>query len=227
MPKTRTKRVKSTRRFDWVYRGYEYDPAGDRSTSPPPSWSTNEMTIVTGVPTSEALVLYDSQQHMSQQMQLRSALGAFMTLPKAARSEGRQPLVKRVEGELLTRPSAWAVGNLILWAWAIMIAEQDPETGLILLPTTWSLLDAAAGLPFQDTSIARNERTILASGVHWRAFNSNSTSWTLKPSWSSERGRLLAPEQGLFLFLEASSRSVSYSNMVVCPRMRSLIADEA
>lgn len=216
----------SSRRFDWVYRGYEYDDIGTATSLSLPGYTGDEFTITTGVTNARACVLYDSQSHTMQRMNLNAATGLMMNLPRSGRAEGKRALVKRVEGGLLTRPSSWAVGNLILWGWAIMIAEQDAATGVILLEPTWSLFDSAAGLPFQDITLYRNQPQILAAGDHWRAFSSNSTSWTLKPSWSSTKGRLLQPNEALFLYLEASNRSVSYSNMVMTARMRALVADE-
>lgn len=220
-------RRKSTRRFDWVYRGYEYAIDGDRQAVNLPSWAGAEFTIATGVVAARGLVLYDSQAHQTQQMQLSAALATFTSLPKAGRAEGRNALIKAVDGELHVRPSAWAIGNFFLWSWAIMIAEQDPESGIILLPPTWSLWDAGALLPTGDVSIARNEKRILAQGDFWKAYNTNNSSWTIRPRWSSSRGRLLRPEEGLFLYLEGAARSSNYSNLVVTPRMRTLVADES
>jgi len=221
------RRRQSNRRFDWVYRGYEYTEDGERQDFALPSYAGAEFTIATGVNAARGLVLYDSQAHQTQQMQHNTALAVWTSLPKAARAEGRQALIKAVDGELHVRPSAWAVGNLMLWAWAIIIAEQDPETGIMLLPPTWSLWDAGALLPFTDISIARNEKKILATGDFWKAFTTNNSSWSLRPRWSSNRGRLLRPEEGLFLYLEGAARSMSYSNLIVTPRMRTLVADES
>ena len=155
MPRRRMK----TTRGDWVYRGREYDDDGgppDLNSGPSYEWA--ERSLGVGQPNGSLVILYDSQNYLTQSV-ARDAAGNDYSLPMAARAAQRRPLLHEVEGIITYRPSNWAIGSLMLWGWRLIVAEQDPEDGAALLDANYTMFDPAAGSsPNEDSTRGRTRR---------------------------------------------------------------------
>lgn len=126
---------------DWVYRACLYDETGGALDSIG-SYDPTEQTVVAGFGNSGGCVLYDSHNYVNNIATLfGQAAGNYIPLAAPARPEGRTSKVIRVQGNIIWRPSSWAVGSSFRLGLRFGIWEQDPTTGSIVAPAAenmWS-----------------------------------------------------------------------------------------
>jgi len=206
-------------RADWVYRPNMFDDTGalidqqgtyDSTVSPLPSGPDN----------SQAFWLYDSVNRLKQ---LGASGGAaFVQVPRAARAEGRNPLVLAVQIWICMTPSVWALGNAFRTGIRLMTVDQDPDDGLALFNAEYTMWNpAAAGTP--RAAVFANEKNLIREWRYARAFSDNGNMFVFRAFWRGRR--TLRPEQGLALFMQTdnSNESVTLNKQFFC---RSLVVDE-
>lgn len=212
------------RKFDWVYRGKEWSDDGVVWTTNNATYSDDEVTVTAGAATAFVPILYDAQNYLQSRTGYSVAGGQFRQTNRAARAEGRKPLIKATEGVMLVRPSTWAIGNRLHFVWRIMIGEQDPESGSIVLNADYTACNPAVTVPFTDVSGWRNQNVCLAEGFVWKSFGDNGQTWLIPWRWRGKR--TLGAEQGLFLYIEAQVGGSNINPILTC-RGRTLVSDEA
>lgn len=220
MPRRRMK----TTRGDWVYRGREYDDDGgppDLNSGPSYEWA--ERSLGVGQPNGSLVILYDSQNYLTQSV-ARDAAGNDYSLPMAARAAQRRPLLHEVEGIITYRPSNWAIGSLMLWGWRLIVAEQDPEDGAALLDANYTMFDPAAGSsPNEGLDTWANETRMLEEHRYWHSFGDNGQSWTARVRWQGKWR--LQTHHALFLFMQAQG-GASYTGPIFRTYLRTRVSDD-
>lgn len=170
-----------------------------------------------GVTNATALILYDSQNRRMATGRFAAGPGGFQA---AGIAGGRSPRVLGVEGSIYVEPSSWAVGNLIAHGMRVCIFEQDVASGSALLDVDYSMWANATTSSPADW--VNQGRSVLLERRRHHGFSQNQTFFTAGFRWRGRR--VLAPHEGLFLYLELESTSV---NVRFQTWFRSLVADEA
>lgn len=151
--------------------------------------------------------------------------GSINVAPTAANFQGgyaapeiRRQVVYAVDGHVSYYPSTWALGNEFRWGWRIIIAKMEPFLGAAILDTAYSMWVSTN----VNNHIAqwRNTSNVLAEGRWYKAFGDASSAGGFQafPRWRSSRGRALANDEGLFLFLEGYSGSPNSARNTVHAR---------
>lgn len=220
MARTRRRMAKPPRRrqrADWVYRPRLYDDAGnafdDLGTYDPVTKS-----LVAGISTPQAGVLYDSHNYMTQAVATTAA--SNVRLARAARAEGRNPKVMRVQGMMTVRPSVWAIGSQIQLGIRFGIFEQSPDVGSLILDPEYTM--------WLQTIEGKDSPATMANDRKWqherrfiRLFDTNATQFTLPFNFRVNRS--LLPHECYAVYFEGSSSSV---NLVLQCWFRTLVQDE-
>lgn len=134
---------KSRRPADWVYRAHIRDDAGGVVDG---LGSYEQAGAVINAGSQQVRILYDSFNFRSAQFPDFGGLnvgGAL--LGSAAKAEGRNPLIRRVEGYMRVAPSSWSIGSIMNWGIRFGIFEQDVVGGGIITDPTYNLLGAGGG----------------------------------------------------------------------------------
>lgn len=223
----RTRRPKA----DWVYRGMFETPGSEPPADP---WVSEAQglasytefvgTFAAGPTSARFLVLYDSRNRLAELASTWSVAGGFNSIammPRAARAEGKKPLILASEGQIYLRANTWALGNIMAWGYRIGVFEQDPLTGLVVLNADYSMWNTSADWNDQVSTWA-NQSGWVQERRFWRTFNADFPSDTsFSYRW---RGRRRLKEHECFgIYLEAESTSV---NMLTQPWCRTLVSDE-
>lgn len=217
---------------DWVYRGADYipgDPADNDWLEENPdlaSYGHSVQGVTAGLNGAAAWILYDSMNRRAQLLNTFSTAGGWDTvalLPRAARAEGRNPLILATEGQLLIRPSTWALGSLMAFGLRIGIFEQDPSDGLLLLDAEYHMRNAFAGSTGHSQAATwANDRMWVWERRYYVTFDSTRpAALNLDIRWRGRR--TLKPHQCFAIYCEADSASV---NLTVQRWMRTLVVDE-
>lgn len=228
----RTMNSRKPRKFDWVYRTRAVDIEGPlgaegiNETDGLASYYGSSTPLTPGAVNARALILYDSQNRLTQGLAETWGNGPGRSfINKAGRAEGRKPLIRACEGTLFLRPSAWALGSSWSVGWRLGIFKQDAGTGLLVVPQTYSMFDEGFA-PWEATATHANTRGWVKERREQRTFNpDNAPGWhTMRFFWSSRRGRTLEPDECWALYMESDSGSVS--NLGIEPWCRTLVSDE-
>lgn len=164
-------------------------------------------SLAVGQGESEGLILYDSHTWLRQ---AGAGLGTNLgSVSGASRAAGRRATVLTVAGLIYIEPTAWAIGNAINLGWRIIRAEQDIQSGAVILDATYTMwLNGAFGMG--PAASANDAHTNMREGRFMRTFstsNSN-TSFNVPIFW---RGKCTLADReclALYLELEASGGAV-------------------
>lgn len=225
MPRRRRRmaRPPRTRRpADWVYRPHIRDETGSLIDNLG-SYEATIQALPTGQANAQARVLYDSFNYRSAQYPLGNSAVNFagFGLGPSAKAEGRNPLIRRVEGFVSYTPSTWAVGSSMFWGFRVGIFEQDPITGFLLIDPTYTILNATADT-LTNPAIFANTRTWHYEKRVFHTFSENSVRFDTH--FRFRVNRLLRPHECYAIFLENhGSISVTTNTMWWC---RTLVSDE-
>jgi len=227
------RRARAPRRLkaDWVYRGvalYPGDTASDawldESLGLASYFMESPITWTAGTANARFLVLYDSQNRLTQLLNTFSVAGSFGTVtavPKAARAEGRNPRILASEGQVVITPSAWALGNVMFFGARLGVFEQDPSSGQVVLNADYHMMGASASIHSQAATWA-NQPGWVREWYVYRTFHAERVpEYIFRYRWRGRR--VLEPHQCFGLYLESDSTSV---NMATRPACRTLVADE-
>lgn len=203
-------------RGDWVFRGVNYDTAG-AVVDDFGSYQAVTKNVTGGPAGANICILYDSAnyQRVAQGGQFVSTYAA-----RAHRAEGPHPLIKRVRGTIIFRPSTWALGSSVEIGLRFGVFEQVPDGGGIFLDPEYNMWTA---VPSSDATPAvwANRRDWVRE-VHWREdFLENRLSWTKFYNFAVNR-RLL-PHQCFAAYIETNTGSPT---LVVQPWLSSYVIDE-
>lgn len=219
-------------RFDWVYRGLigvpgdEGEPGdGWFNTASLASYHSLATTITAGRTGATAIILYDSVNRLSTLANTwNNALGSATVgaLSRAARAEGRKALVKRVQGQVLFRPSSWALGNVMTFGWRLGVYEQDSAVGSLLLDAEYSIFDNTLEW---STHIAvwANDHGNIAERRYFKGFRSDDPAPGIMVPFDIRFRRSLPPNMCLALYMEVGTSSVNITHQ---PWLRTLVHDE-
>lgn len=221
MPRRRASGGRSRRMAaDWVYRGQEYNVETGAVVSPfGASYDEREVTVTAGPGTPAGLVLVDSPNYRAALTQFNVAAGAYYAIDDAARPYRPSLTVRRVQGHLLVRPSAWAVGNNLRMLWRIIVGKQNPSSGAVILPAEYSEWGGAVS-PNNSKARWANSQGNAGQGYLHQAFENTNDRWIVRINVPMRR-RLFA-DQALFLYIEARA-GASDINPIIEPRVRSLV----
>lgn len=226
----RPSRASSSRvKADWVYRGIIDVPGdsvdeawwveGDLS-----SYSNGISTLTTGITNARAWVLYDSTNFLNVLVnQYNTPLGdqSVGVMGRAARAEGSGALILRTQGQILVRPSTWALGSVMLFGMRLGVFEQDPQTGSLLLDPQYTMMNASSSWS-TAAAVWANTRDWVWERRFYSTFDSQRPSWFhIDVNWKGRRR--LKPHQCWALYVEADTGSV---NTTWRRSLRSLVADE-
>lgn len=187
---------------DWVYRANARSNTPLTGTDLLGTYDPLVRALGTGTAEANALVLYDSSNYVRTITPGSAGLGS---LPSAARVEGKKASVRAVEGTLYVEPSTWAVGNLIALGIRIGIYEQDYGGGSARVITEMSMFNN--NLQWTPALGANNGRENMREWRIFEGFQENSAVFSYRLRWKGKRS--LAPNEGLFLWLEGEETSVN------------------
>lgn len=208
---------RSRPRADWVYRPNLRDAAGglidDLGT-----YDQGNQTLVAGIPTANAAVLYDSHNRIAQTMPTG---GGVPTMTQAARAEGGRAFIVAVQGVIIWTPTTWALGSTYRLGIRFGMFEQDPSTGAFLLDPTYSMWQATVGTPMLSPASWANDRQWQHEYRVGQQFNDNSQIWNKRFFFKVRRS--LLPNFCYGIFLESQPGSVNLSYQLW---FRTLVSDE-
>lgn len=212
-------------RADWVYRPFERSlESGGLLQSPPGTYDTVEVSQAAGIANAQSRILYDSKDYIAH-LTTRGIVSAGVArmLPGEARSEGRKPCMRAVEGVIFVTPSDWALGNSIKLGLRLGVWEQAMDTGTFLIDADYSMWSTSA-VPHSTPSLwANNTRNNAMERRYAFAFNNEvvTPTFTLKFRW---RGRkFLEPNECFGVYQETETGS---SGIRTEYWLRTLVEDE-
>lgn len=220
MAKSRRKMTKSPRaarkRGDWVYRSNIMDEEGG-TLEALGSYTGNENTLAVGPGAAQVRVLYDSGNRFQEQTH-----GGFLVgVGRAGRAEGRKALCLKTVGQLIVRPSVWALGNVWRLGLRIAVFEQDAETGAALLDAPYTMFAEVDG--GHSTAQYANQRRINLWERRYRTqFGDNGIGHRVIDVAASFRVALSGHE-ALYIYAELESGSVAVVNQYW---FKTLVVDE-
>lgn len=145
----------------------------------------------------------------------------------AAIPEGGNSRLFAVDGWIGLQPTAWGVGNTVLFGSRLVVWDQASDDGAALAPEVGYSMFATSIVDGQSPATSANlgflwQTHFIQSNVANTAVT-NSGAWNIRVQWRSNRGIQVGPGKALFLWLELSSGSVQVRPWL---RMRSLWARE-
>lgn len=215
-------------RGDWVYRGQEYrqDTGVAAATQVASYIGARDRTVgpyVLSPGTPLGVILYDSQDYLTQGTQARVGGGNPLMMNKAARSDGKRATVLAVDAQWFLIPNAWTVGANFAVGARIVICDQNMTTGALDLPAGYRM----TGLPTfdNDPALYANGWGNLAERWDYIAFQTGNETvrWKFRLRWRGRR--TLQPNQCLGLYLESAPPAVGSTTLNVTPVCRSLVHD--
>jgi len=235
MARSRRRRMSAQprRRFDWVYRSRvlgllsgDSVEEGVAEVQGLASYYGALVSLTSGPANARALIMYDSTNRLVQGYGTTNfALGPHQGYTnRAARAEGRKALIRACEGTIIMRPSTWAAGNYAYYGWRLGVFKQDPDTGLLIVPSEYTMFDETWA-PFGSTATWANTRGWVMERRIMRPFNPDNSSGYhhLTFRWSSRKGRALEPDECFAMYLESDTGSVTLTTEPWC---RTLVSDE-
>lgn len=210
--KTRTRRPQP--KFDWVYRPTAVGEGAPDLGSYRGAFS---IAIASGLQGAYALVLYDSIDWLMQVDRVSNLL------PRAARAEGRHPLIGGVELDIAYTPDTWAEGGVMQWGFRLGWFEQDPNTGVPAVLAEYTMWVPTPDV--QEPAIDANDR--MTNIREWRqyfAFNQQVTQpWFHHHKFIKFKRRAPGSRHALCLYIEGTPASSNMRGIFNC---RTLVADE-
>lgn len=217
---------------DWVYRGplgIPGDPSDndwyiDQSLS---TYTPVAQTVTSGPAGAFGFILYDSTNRLSilaNTWDTAAGFGTVAALSRAARAEGRKPLCLRVSGQVLIRPSTWAVGSLMYFGMRVGVFEQDPSIGTLLLNADYSMLQTTTQEWSDSPAVMANDRNWVWQRHFFRGFRSDEPAPGIMVDINVPMRRSLKSNECLALYFEGASTSV---NLSVTRFLRTLVVDES
>jgi len=210
------------KRADWVYRGNQYQ-AGIAGAGMDPSvqasYTPSITSIMSGLVNSRALILYDSVNRLKVVAGVGVSGANFME--RAARAEGRRPSIMASEGTIYFEPDTWALGNLWAIGWRLGVFLQDPVSGAVSVPGTYTMwTDGGMG---DNPAVWANDKKWVQEERFFKTFTDNQGNGvtTLHYRWRGRRS--LGPDECFALYIELEPTSV---NGRLQPWCRSLVQDE-
>lgn len=183
-------------------------------------------TLTVGPTTARALILYDSVNRMSNLINRGGAVVADAgVLSRAARAEGRGPLILKTEGTIYFEPSTWSLGQIQAYGMRLGAFEQDPESGTLLLHPDYSMWNEdipTLGVSAQPATWANTEGWVWERRT-FRVFTTSNGNGGIQYSMRWSGRRRLKPDQCWAFYLEGENTSV---NARIQPFFRSLVSDE-
>lgn len=201
-------------RYDWVYRP---DAIGEGSPTTGTYQGAYTSSLPSGVLGATILVLYDSIDWLVE----IDRTSNYIT--RAARAEGRQPMVGGVELDLGIVPDTWSENGALHLGWRVGFFEQDPSDGVPAVLPEYSMW-AGPGVTDEPAVDANDTQTNIREGRFYAAFNASVTS----PIFHIHRflrfkRRMPGSRYCLGVYLESSPSSVGIRLFRNC---RTLVADE-
>lgn len=145
----------------------------------------------------------------------------------AAIPEGGNNRLYAAECWIGLAPTAWAVGNSILFGARLVVWDQSPDDGAALAPELdYSMFSQS---PVNGQSPATSANLGFLRQTHFMVSNIAGTAvtatgaWNLRLSWRSQKGIQVGPGKALFLWMELATGSVQARPWLRC---RSLWARE-
>lgn len=218
MAKTRAKRrsFKPARRpADWVYRTDTRDAAGILVDTLG-AYSPNTKALVGGPAGAQIAMLYDSSNFTKQAVGPAN-IPQFQT--RASRAEGRQALIRMVEGVVQVVPSAWAAGSTFQLGWRFGKWTQAPDTGAVFLDPEYTMFVETIDQSDSPANWA-NSRDWQKEGRTLQFFLENRSSWELR--FRFRVNRTLDPWQCYAAYFESTAASV---NLNLRCWLRCLVSD--
>lgn len=218
---------------DWVYRGMKFrlgGDLGDEEEATPSGTYYSPFNMTAGQGGQTAQVLYDSAAYMGGRygQGIDPASGDPMAYAINPQARPDTPLggalIHGVDMTLnLWINAGWVTTAHVYLGWRIVVAEQDPYTGQMLIHPLYSMWVDMAGLNAQP-AVWANGRQNCAEGRLWRDFNQNAD---VQPNFVIERRlrfkRRLQEDEALFLYLELHPSSLGLT--LVNPWCRTLVTD--
>lgn len=201
-------------KFDWVYRPTE---VGEGAPDVGSYAGVQTLAIASGLTGAYAIVLYDSIDWLSQ-VSRNSNL-----LPRAARAEGRHPLIGAVDIDIAFVPDTWAEGGYMQWGWRLGWFEQDPTTGVPAVLDDYTMWSNIPDL-HQPAIDANDPMSNIREWRTWHAFNEQVTSPIFSfHKFFTLRRRAPSSRHALCLYIEGAATS---ANIRMYRNCRTLVADE-
>lgn len=220
-------------RADWVYRGYEYDIQNAPVTDQAPTYtnlSRDGLPFQIQVGSPAGLILYDSHTYLMQGVKVDNPASGFLAfLGREARAEHGSVTIHAVEGTLYLQPTTWALGANFLVAARIIICQQDPASGAILLPATYTICGGSlggAGIE-ADAAVYANGWGNLQTRILRQAFATENDMSRFQMRFKWRGRRKLRGELCLALFVETIGPGVGSVNMDIGPVFRTLVTDSS
>lgn len=202
----RRRRSSTRSKGDWVYRANTSAAGAAFASDNLGSYDPAVTTVNAGVLNGIAKVLYDSSNYLNTVNRI-GAGGVVGLGAGSSRASGRRSIITQVRGFINLIPTTWALGQVMGVRWRILAAPQDATLGFVQLDTSYTAWGAGVG--GLTAAFYRNQARCLAEGTLLQAFASanDAAMFNLGVRWSG-RWRL-APEDGLFLYVETAPTSVN------------------
>jgi len=216
------RRTMKKRKADWVYRGLEYDEVGLATGTQVASYCPRQVaySLAPGPLGEVSWVLYDSANYRHNIVNANAVSGGI-TLPNAARPEGRRPVMLAVEGHAFVTPTTWALGSRLFLGMRLVICEQDYTSGGLALPTDYNIMEPVALTGNADIATYANGWGNLRTRFFLQSFDSNDVEWLVHMKW---QGRVsLPPHLCLAMFCQSDANSV---NCRMTPKFRTLVEED-
>lgn len=208
------------RRADWVYRDNVYSSAGPFETLG--TYTPRGTLIVPGPATAVGKILYDSSDYMTQSTS--NITGVNIPVSPASRATGRRAKILAVQGQVMVRPSTWALGSQLAIGFRFAVFEQNPASGSILVAPQYSLWDEQLDVTLNpavhaDIDHAKEMRM-------WHTFDANDAVYPVRFAFRVNRS--LRSNQAYAMYVETATGSGDFASVtcVIQPWLRTLVEDE-
>lgn len=225
----RTRRTVSRRRpmrrrrerADWVYRPDLFDQIGAQIESLG-TYTPVSKTVGKGVENLSNFVLYDSQNRLSGMLNISPVTRD--ALPRAARAEGRGPLVLGCDGFVDLTTTTWGIGNILHFGLRAVVIEQDPASGFAFIAPTYSMWQQST-FNADQIAIWRNSGNIAHEVRFVRQFSTGAEQQRWMVPFRFRTRRRLKPYQAFMLLVEFADYGLSSVGGVIRPFIRTLVSD--
>lgn len=208
-------------RADWVYRGDAFDEEGALFDGAG-SYSHIAATLPAAPANAIVQILYDSHNFIANAVQLPGNIPLGMS--SAGRAEGHRPLIKWVQGQIMIRPSAWALGSLLGIGFRFGIFEQDPEFGAVLLAPGYAMATSGVTQTQAQDAIFANDRQWQHERRFYTAFGDGGHPALWNQRFSFRVNRRLQPHQCYGVYCEGQGGFSVTTSLTFW--LRTLVSDE-
>lgn len=224
-------------RADWVYRGGKYLLAGDIVNDEEERESGTYYAPFTlassssGVPSegATAQVLYDSEEYMGSRYAPGQVPASGQWNNYAINAQARPdaveggPLIHAVDVNFHVFNSTWATGWVLYLGVRVIVAQQDPLTGLALLDPAYSMWQDVAGLTAQPATWANGRDNCWEDRITKVFRTSDGGQLAFYYKARPRFKRRLKADEGLFLYFETHPSSGDIG--LINPFCRTLVTD--